>query len=250
MITTAANFLGAGTAQTGTANLGILPWATVNNNGTITFATSTVIGASGFIRNLGVGETTGAFVNSFNYTPSSTLVGTWLTTSTTVNTSNTTGLFVGEAVSSLFGTGIPANDFITAISAGTSITLSVATTAAQATPAALTYTTAGTNLNLTSASTGPANTLAQSINSLTLGTGGTLTLNNSNQVITLWAAPWAVRSWLLTRGGMATRLRAALSPRGQRTDRSHAAEPDHQQHDHRRRRRARRGFDQGWARDR
>ena len=70
--------------QTGTANLGILPWAVVSNNGTVTLATSTVIGASGYLRNLAAGESTAAFVNLVNNNAgaSSTLSGTATTAST------------------------------------------------------------------------------------------------------------------------------------------------------------------------
>jgi len=180
-ITAAANFIGGGTAGS-TANQAILPWALVNNNGVWSFATSTVIGASGYLRTLAAGETTNAFVNSFNFAPGSTLVGTFASGGTTVNTTNTTGLFVGEAVT---GAGIAANSFITAISAGTSITLSTATTAA-GTSVPLTYSTTGTNLALTgSVGSLPATTNSQNINSLTLNAGASLTLNSAPQTLTL-----------------------------------------------------------------
>ncbi len=186
--TTAANFQGAGTTA-GFANYGVLPWALVNNNGTISLATSTVVGANGFLRNLGATKTTANFVNNFNYNgvPGGTPIisGTWLTASPTINTTSTGGLFVGESLSSVTGTGLPANAFIIAINPGVSVTINANTTAAQAAAAGLTFTTTGTNIGLAGVSSGPNYTLAQTINSLTLNSGATLALTNSNQVLTV-----------------------------------------------------------------
>jgi len=186
VITTAGSFVGGGTAGS-TANQAILPWALVNNNGVWSLATSTVIGASGYLRTLNASETTAGFVNSFNYSSGSSLIGTFASGSSTITTTNTTGLFVGEAVS---GTGIPAGDFITAINPGVSITLSANSTAA-GTNVPLTYSTTGVNISLASGSNGPlpVTTNGQSINSLTLNSGANLTLGSAPQTLTIGSSP-------------------------------------------------------------
>ncbi len=207
-ITTAANFVGAGTVQTGTANLGILPWAIVSNNGTVSLATSTVIGASGYLRNLAASETNSAFANYVNANAASaanTLSGTATVASTTLTTTNnlSASLYVGESIT---GAGIAANTYITAI-AGSTLTLSAVATV----PAAslLTFGSTGVNVALASAAntglggtTGQAGTLTQTINSLTLGTqagaGASLTQPNSNTVLTIAnnALGEAILSWI------------------------------------------------------
>ena len=150
----------------------------MNNNGTVTLATSTVIGASGYLRNLGANETAGSFQNYLNAnaaSTSNTLASTTTTTTLTTNNNIASSLYVGESV---VGTNIPANDFIAAIS-GTTITLNAAGTLA-ATNIPITFGATGVNIGLASGAnngpggiTGQAGTLTQTINSLTLNTGAT-----------------------------------------------------------------------------
>jgi len=207
---TAANFQGAGTVQTGTANLGILPWALVNNNGTVTLATASIIGASGYLRNLGAGETTASFQNYLNANAASatntlatTAVGTTLVTnnniasslyvgesvstvnpvisgttvaaSATITVPYTSGILVGQQVT---GTGIPASEFVTAVNpANNTITITTGTGVTAGTNS-LTYASlsAGdyiTNISGTTITLATAGVAAVSNVPITFGTTGT-----------------------------------------------------------------------------
>lgn len=181
----AATFQGAGTtAGTSAApdiNKGVLPWALAVNSstGTTTFATADAT-TNALIRNVNAFESIG--------TAGAVSAGTFGVTSgsTTVSTSNTSGLVIGQTV---YGPGVGAGQTITAINPGVSFTLSAAATATSTTQLAFLSTadnlslSAGTNSLSTSL---PTNGMA--INTLTLNTGASLQLNNAPQTLTIGGA--------------------------------------------------------------
>jgi len=163
-------FTGSGAA--GAPNKGLLPWALAVNTTTGATSFATADTTTGFIRNLSAAE-------ALN-TAGSSGFATTTSGSTTVAVSGTAGLFVGEAVS---GPGISAGVTITGINPGVSITLSSAATAVGV--STLTYTPAGDNVNLTTSGSAPFTTSALAVNSITLGSGGGLSLAANPQTVTV-----------------------------------------------------------------
>jgi autotransporter-associated beta strand protein len=185
---TAAAFQGAGSAAgTSTApviNKGLFPWALAVNTttGATTFATADSI--TGLIRNLNAFESIGTFgaISQSTVTTNGT---------TTVAYTSTSGLVIGETV---YGQGIPSGATITAINPSVSFTLSAAAT--NSAVETVTFLSTGDNITLGSGSNSLSPSLPSTgtspngfaINSLTLGTGASLTLNAAPQTLTIGGA--------------------------------------------------------------
>lgn len=179
----AATFQGAAQQTGGYANQAILPWALAENSSNSSYTLATSSTTTGVIRQMASNEANSSVVASYGYAGSGIGTATFTSGSTNVTiTGSTSSLFLGEAVT---GTGIAAGSYISAIGTG-SYTLSTAATASGS--GDLLYSTGADNVNVTNAAKGPTAALTQTINSLTLGSGGSLTLGPSVQTITLGGA--------------------------------------------------------------